>query len=120
MPGFCLIRPGYVLLVVCALGSVARADDPQGPAAALGGPGGPVMRGLVKQFDHNGDGQLDTNERQAAAADMTKRFDRNRNGRLDPDEQTAALIELGAAPQHHADGTAIAPEPARRTLRRRP
>jgi hypothetical protein len=97
MPGFYLIRSGSTLLAICALGcGTALADDAQGPAAALGGPGGPVMRGLVKQFDHNGDGQLDTSERQAAAADMIKRFDRNHNGRLDPDEQTAALVELGA------------------------
>jgi Ca2+-binding EF-hand superfamily protein len=92
------LRLAAVLLAVLAVGCpAARAeDDPQGPAAALGGPGGPVATGLVKHYDRDGNGQLDLGERQAAAADMLKRFDRNRNGRLDPDEQTAALVELGA------------------------
>jgi hypothetical protein len=54
---------------------------------------GPPIPEWAKQFDKNGDGKLDQEERNAATKarrdEMLKKYDKNGDGKLDPDEQKA-------------------------------
>lgn len=70
------------------LGEVSRNGEPQGRRGGPGGEGGgnrPDRQELVKQFDKNGDGQLDDAERAA----MRERFGRERNRATPPAEPVA-------------------------------
>src|SRR5690349_16177413 len=53
----------------------------------------PPIPEWAKQFDKNGDGKLDPQEREAAMKsrreEMMKKYDKNSDGKLDPDEQKA-------------------------------
>jgi len=113
----------------------ARADEllPNGGAPAAGLPGesagaatgnregrgrsgGPNREELMKQYDKNGDGELDESEREAMRTamaarsdgpgrggqrvnreEMLKRFDKNGDGELDESERTTMREALGAS-----------------------
>lgn len=101
---------------------VARPGPSSGPALA-GGPGGPGPGGfdreaMMKEFDKNGDGELDEEERAAMREtlrqrfgasggpgggrgqmpnreELLKRFDKNGDGELDEEEREALRAEFG-------------------------
>jgi Ca2+-binding EF-hand superfamily protein len=67
-----------------------------GAGVAVAHPGGPRM-GRIAQFDKNGDGQLDAQEReamraahQARRAEMLQKFDANHDGTIDDAERDTA------------------------------
>lgn len=94
-----------------------------GPGGVAGGPGGPGgtpgfdREAMMKQFDKNGDGQIDAEEQAAARAEfqsrfgqggpgggrgqmpnreeMIKRFDKNGDGEIDEQEREAMRAEFG-------------------------
>lgn len=102
-------------------GSGPRTPNPTEPALAggAGGPPGFDRETMMKEFDKNGDGQLDDEERAAMRAvlqqrfgqagfggggprgqmpnreEMLKRFDKNGDGELDDQEREAMRAEFG-------------------------
>jgi Ca2+-binding EF-hand superfamily protein len=105
-----------VLGVSLLFSSLAAAQGPNG----FGQPNPEEMKKmLLQQFDRNGDGQIDEQEKKAAAEmmhqrmmqaiqsgnvpeELKKRLDRNGDGKLDPQELAAAKDMLGQMP--HGSG----------------
>jgi hypothetical protein len=102
-----------------AAASIGNGDG-AGNGAANGAPGGAAPAGgfdpaeFMKQFDKNGDGQIDETEREAIKTamaarmggqggpgggfdreEMVKRFDKNGDGELDDEERTAMRASFG-------------------------
>jgi HlyD family secretion protein len=108
---------------------VAASGQDRGADAVPGGGESGRRRGgggfnreeMLKQFDKNGDGEIDETEREAARAammarsggpggrgtnagprfnreEMLKRFDKNGDGRLDDEEQAAMRASFGGVP----------------------
>ena len=79
-----------IAIVVLALGLGAFVA---GAADGEDKPKGPKLSDWAKQFDKNGDGKLDQEERAAATKarrdEMLKKYDKNGDGKLDPEEQKA-------------------------------
>ena len=76
--------------LVAAVGTVAWADDPP----KRPGPGGPGRAQILKQFDKNGNGKLDPEEREALRKAFLERFDTNGDGQIDASEREAARKAL--------------------------
>src|SRR5947207_763223 len=73
MSRWCSLVGGMALLLVV---STAATQQPPGPGGfgpgGFGGPTGQQQRKLVKQFDKDGDGRLNTEERKAAREFLKK------------------------------------------------
>lgn len=83
-----LIRTGLIATALLSLPAVALAGGPKsGPCAAK-------HAEKIADFDGNGDGKLDREERKAMKeikrAEMLQRFDANKDGTLDKSERMAA------------------------------
>lgn len=82
-----------------AIPVLARAEAPAIHAAY-----GPRHAEMVKRFDRNGDGQIDTAERQAARAEMRQRWSQHRNqagfGKMRGQKRTQVLQRF----DHDHDG----------------
>jgi HlyD family secretion protein len=90
---------------------LAGAEGALNPTAQAAPPGRPDPAELLKQFDKDGDGQLDESEREAMRAamqsrfgqggprmsreEMLKRFDKDGDGELDDEERAAMREALG-------------------------
>jgi hypothetical protein len=110
--------PGAVGEPIAAAGFPA-GDQPRGEGGARSGRRGFNPEAMMKEFDKNGDGQLDDTEREAMRTamaarfaamggtnaagsgkrpgreEMLKRFDKNGDGTLDEDEQAAMRESFG-------------------------
>jgi cell wall assembly regulator SMI1 len=89
-------------LIVCAALTTKfgrAAETATGPAAEISKPFPRDSAELVKQFDANKDGRLDTTERQALRQarerewqEVLRQFDKNKDGKLDARERAQRAI----------------------------
>ena len=102
--------------------SVPSPENGSGAPQVAGRPGGFNPADMLKQFDKDGDGQLDDTEREAMRAAMTarfgaggpggarlsreealKRFDKNGDGELDETERAAMRAAMGGSRTNRTD-----------------
>lgn len=112
-----LCLANFAAITPAEMASAGPGSNVPPPSPPVIYPGSFIADQLRKQFDRDGNGNLDPTEREQAQAWLFGRYDSNRDGRLDPRELRSLLPEQPSPAEKKAKGAAKTRPPKTREAR---